>query len=661
MAEAWKPVPPEPVPDWSTSCLRLSPDFEAGGGDFDISGRPWWQEPLECYLDPQVRSVVMPAATRVGKTICLIAGILWCAENAPAPGMLVMPDQGTAIEMRDRIYANAIASKVRGQFKRIKIPSEYLWNSRWIDLGSMRVYLAWSGSRQRLRGRACKRVWLSEVDVYRGDKKAGNPIASAHQRTGAFYNYLHWHESSPSQHPSDICTMEEQCTDRRRWHAQCPHCGAYQELRFFPYKAGDLAGRGGISGLKNEHGEWLSPLEAKHQAHYVCVNGCKITNAQKGRFVENGRWITKGQKVMPDGRVKGKPAPSRDSVSFHLWAIHNDTKSFGDIAQAYLLARLEGTIPDFWGNWLGLAFTQTGKIPTWNELGRRMAWTNARTTVPHHCWFLTCGVDVQDDVVYYSVRGWAPGCTSWLVDWGFFEREAGDENELVKSDLAKLTQLLNRRFKVVDDEGPASNPLGRQTMTIRLLNIDSNHRTMDVHNWIHSLPESLTRGPRARVRAVRGDAKVDPTVRYRKHTLEQNTRTGEPYEGGLEQWGIYVYHFYQDLAERLAGAPNQSGSWHVTRDAVVAGKNYLQQVTNFHRVVKVDERTGKKKGVWEPRSGTIDVDYWDTEIYSMVASHMVVGDLGWDAAAWEKQWKRKHKPKRRQRADVGEYGGIDDR
>lgn len=665
-SDAWRPIVPVPVPQWCESSMRLSPDYEASAGAYNLADRPWWREVLECYLDPEVRSVVVPAATQVGKTLGLIAGILWCAENSPSPGLVVLPDQASAIEFRDRVYANAQESLTSGKLRRVTVPREHLWNSRWIDLGSMRIYLAWSGSRQRLRGRACERVWLSEMDVYRGDKKSGDPVRAAHQRTKAFYRYLHYHESSPTEHPSTIMQLEEACTDRRRWHAPCPHCGTYQEMRFFPYRSGDLAGRGGIAGMQNEHDEWLSPSEARKSAYYVCINGCKIHDSEKQRMLAAGRWVSKGQKVQKDGTVTGPAPKSRESVSFHLWSMHSDAISFGDLAAAYVEAREQGTVPDFWGNWLGLEYRQEGKLPSWSQLGKRMAWTHERGTVPHQCWFLTIGCDVQgaNNGVYYVVRGWAPECTSWLVDWGWLERTEGDETQLVKSDLAQVTKLLERRYPVVGHDAAATNPLGYSSLNARLLCIDSNHRPMDVHNWMQSLPEVLLKGERARVRAVRGDHKVDPSVRYRMHVVEQNTRTGQKYDGGLEQWGIYVYHFYQDLAERISGRPNLPGSWYVTKDARAAGKSYLQQVTNFHRVVEVNERSLKKKAVWKPRSGTIDVDYWDCEVYDLVGAHMVVGDLGWSEESWRtwrtntKQTKRR---RRREPAEADDYGGIDDR
>lgn len=657
-AQAWAPIDPEPAPAWCEDHVRLSDDYEGSGGRYDCSSRPWWREILGCYLDRRVTFVAMKAATQVGKTLTLIAGILWCAEHSPAPGLVVLPDQISALELRDRVYATAEAS-LRTGLVRVRVPSEHKWNSRWIDLGSMRVYLAWSGSRQRLRGRACQRVWCSEVDVYRGDLTSGDPVAAAHQRTKAFYHYVHFHESSPTESPSTITSLEESCTDRRRWHVPCPECGRWQELRFFCCRSGELAGRGGIAGYTNEHGQFLSAEKARRQAHYVCLNGCRIRNEQKQAMLEGGRWISQTQKISKDGQVSGRRPPRR-KMGYHLWSVHSDAISWGDVAAAYLEAREQGTVPEFWGNWLGLAYEQQDRIPTWRQLGRRAGWTHEKGTVPSACWFLTLGADVQEDEVFYVVRGWAPECTSWLVDWGSLEREETDGTEIVKSDLAQLGPVLSRRYGVVAMDGPARNPLGHRSLRVRLGNVDSNHRPMDVHNWMRSLGDAMIKGPGARVRAVRGDHRVDPAQRYRMHVVETNTRTGEKYEGGLEQWGIYVYHFYQDLAARLAGQANLPGSWHVTKDALRRGKDYLQQVTNFHRVVEVDRR-GKKKSTWRPRSNRIDVDYWDCEIYAMVAAHMVAGDLGWSEQAWRRQWAPKGPKRQRTVAAADEYGGIADR
>lgn len=641
---AWRPLAIPRPSDWTPAAFRLSSDYEASAGPYDLGARPWWRDVLDLYDDPAVREVDIMASTQVGKTLAVIASILWVAEHQPAPGLVCLPDQGAAIEFRDRVYANVEASQRRGGLQRITTPPEHLRNTRWIDLGTMRVYLAWSGARQRLRGRACRYVWLSEVDVYRGDKRAGDPIAAADQRVKSFWRFLLWRESSPREYPSAIAGLEETATARLRWWADCPHCGASQLVKFFPERSGPNAGRGGFGGLADDQGNWLAPEDARRHAHYVCINGCRIEEHDKATFVEAGRWVPIGQRV-EDGKITGRPPRSWRKIGVHLWAIHSDVIGWADIAAAHADARQQGTLAEFFGNWLGLPFRSETRIPSWKQIGRRLAWPNSRGEVPAEAWFLTAGADVQDRAVYWVVRAWAPLVTSWLVDWGCFERAEEDETELVKSDLAQLGGLLNRRFAVLGE-----NPLGRTELAVKLLGIDSNYRPMDVHNWMRSLPEEWLdeEGGTERVRAFRGDHKLDPQIPFRRRVVERNTRTGEEYEGGLRQWGVYVYHFYSDLAERLAGEPAKAGSWHVTQDALKLGKPYLQQVANFHRVVELNNR-GRRRVIWRPRSNMIAVDYWDTEVYGLVAAHMVVGDLGWSPSAWDAWREQSQRQKRRRR------------
>lgn len=649
---AWLSRTKTPPGDWAHARLRLDPTREASS-KYDLDRRPWWRAILECLADPEVRSISIPAATQVGKTLALIAQILWCAENAPGPGMVVLPDRDAAVEFRERVYGTAIATIAAGECDRIRVPPEHDWNTRYIDLGSMRIYLAWSGSRQRLRGRPCRYVWLSETDVYKGDKKAGNPISAAHQRTKAFFRGLHYHESSPSEYPSTICELERHATARYRWHCECPTCGRAQELRFFVHTKGELAGRGGIGGLKDEHGEYVSAEIARKNAHYLCEAGCVIGNEQKQGMLEAGSWVTLG----------GKPPSSRRDVGFHLWSVHSEATTFGDLAAAYITAKETSKLPEFFGNWLGLEWKPATKLPSWSQLGHRLAWTNPRGWVPPEAWFLTAGGDMQgeNNGVRVTVRGWAPGCTSWLIDWFWFERDPGDENDLVKSDLKKITrEILERKFPIM---GGALNPLGRRELSVRLLNLDTNHLPMKAHHWMQSLPESWTKGENPRVRAIRGDHQVKPELRWRKNVVETNTRSGEEYEGGLEQWGLYVYPFYDELTQKLQSEAGRPGAWYVTADALHLGKSYLEQMVNFARQVKIDPKTGHKKAVWDAINHRVPIDFWDCEIYDLVAAHMVVGDLGWDEknwAAWRNARRPSETPKRaRPRADLSDRHDTD--
>jgi phage terminase large subunit GpA-like protein len=617
-ADAYRPRDPIVPESWCPATIRLDPTTEATTV-YSLDHRPWWRAIINAYLDHEVRSITIQASTQVGKTLQLIAILLWLSANRPAPAMVVLPDQTAATEFRDRVYASA---KLSG----VKIPPAWRWNTRYIDLGTMRVYLAWSGSRQRLRGRPCRYVFLSETDAYKGNAKTGNPIDAAHQRSKAFFRSLHFHESSPSGYPSEIAELERAATARYRWHVVCPCCGHKQELRFFPHKSGPYAGRGGFGGLKTPAGEAVDRETAKRDAHYVCeANGCRIDNLHKQALLESGEWVA----------INGGAPGTREKIGFHLWAIFADTVSFGDLAAEYVEAKAAGRLAEFFGNWLGLEYQPEQRAPQWQILGKRAAWIHPRGTVPPEAWFLTAGADKQgeNNGARYVIRAWAPNRTSWLVDWGWIERQPGDENELIKGDLKELSkQVLERTFPIHDGR---ENPLGRRDLRVKLSGIDSNHLPKQIHAWMRSLPDAWTLGELPRVRAIRGDHKVSPDVRFRKHVVEQNTRDGEKYEGGLEQWGIYVYPFYDELLSALNSEPGKPGAWYVTADAISQGKHYLQQVCNFVPRVVVGKKTGRKKTEWVPKSGNIPVDFWDCEIYARVMAEMVVGDLGWDPAAWE--------------------------
>lgn len=671
----WKPIKEPPVCEWIEKNLRFGPgdrgvQLESRIGAFTYDDSPWWRFILECAAAKECQSVALPAATQTHKTSNLLIALpLFFAEFRPAPGMIVVPDELEAKKIRDRIYAVVQESQKFTTFNRIRIPAEHKWNLQEIDLGSMLIHLAWAGSRQRTRGKPCHYVWFTEVDVYRNaDAKAGDAVEAGKQRTKDVFRFKHLFESSPSEKPSTICDEEELADDRWRWYITCPHCKCKQEARFFTYKKGDWAGRGGIEltvkAIGGDGTSLMTPQQAREHAYYACLNGCKITNEEKQRVVEAGNWYPRGWK-------DGDPEPDRKAarnVGFHLWAIHSPNETFGVTAEDYLRHLRKGRKVDFYGNRLAIAYEGETRVPNWIELGRRAAWTHARRTVPDQAWFLTAGIDKQgeNNGSRYIIRAWGPHRTSWLVDWGWIARDPNDTG-LILSDLLEIErQVLVSDFLVVNRENqPSINPLGKERMNVRLSGIDTNHLPMQVHRWERQLPEEwLDRmnGDRlipGRLRNIRGDHKVAADVRFRHNLVESNVRTGEKYEGGLHQWGICVYPYYSELTDMLGGEPGQMGSWYVTADALSQGREYLEQVTNFHYTITVDPRKGKI-GKWLPRSGRIPVDFWDCEIYATAMAEMVVGSIGWERSAWEKHWSgrqlRKSKNARRVQAASEEIG-----
>ncbi len=664
LCASWKPIKEPPICDWVEKNLRFGHgdrgvQLESRVGPFTYDDSPWWRFILQCAADKRCTSLSLPAATQTHKTANLLMAVpLFFAEFRPAPGMIVVPDELEAKKIRDRIYSIVQESRKFTDFKRIRIPPEHKWNLQEIDLGSMVIHLAWAGSRQRTRGKPCYYVWFTEVDVYRSaDAKAGDPVEAGKQRTKDVFRYKHFFESSPSEAPSTICDEEALADDRWRWYITCPHCGLKQEARFFTHKKGDRADKGGIMLTLNAQAKGgdgaslMTPRQARDQAYYVCLNGCRIDNEIKQQVVEGGDWYPRGWKV-------GDPEPNRvaaKNVGFHLWAIHSPNETFGSIAEDYLRHLKKGRKVDFYGNRLAIAYESETRVPGWVELGKRAAWSHSRRTVPDQAWFLTAGIDKQgeNNGARYVVRGWAPGRTSWLIDWGWIARDPNDTGPILSDLLEVERRVLVADFPVVNqDNEPSINPLGHQRVRSRLANIDTNHVPMQIHRWMRQLPEEWVDRQKGkliipgRIRNIRGDHKVRSDVRFHHNLVESNSRSGEKYEGGLHLWGICVYPYYSELLDMLSGERGQIGSWYVTADCLAHGREYLEQVTNFNYKITFDHRKGKK-GWWGPRSGRIPVDFWDCEIYAMVAAEMVVGNLGWEASAWE-QWRRTALQKKRQ-------------
>lgn len=649
IAAAWTPRQYRSTSDFVSEHIRLNEEVEGTGGRYDLTENPYWAEILDSVHDPFVESIAILKSTQVGGTLQNVVAALATSEIDPAPSMFVVPTRDEGKTLRDRIYANAESSTA---VIANRVPPVRLRNMLAVDLETMHIYLAWPRSKQRMRGKPCKYVWLSEIDVYDYDRDAGDPNQAAERRTDRFPESTIVRESTPVGDDSPIAEYFDR-GDMRRWHCQCPHCGLRQPLKFFPEKSGAKKGRGGIAGYSDEEGNHLDPHIARRSAHYVCLNGCRIEQTHKSALIRSGRWVPEGQRLTKSGKLRGTPLRPPRIRSYHLWQILNPAKTFGDLAATYLHHVAEGSMREFVQDVLGQRFRTARRMPAWNVVGKRLAWTNERGIVPPECWFLTAGCDVQADRVYYTVRGWAPQRTSWLVDWGEFMRtevahSGGDDEDIglqYASDLIQIDNLLQRAYPIA---GGDRNPLGRDALPIRLIGIDSNHRTADVHEYC------LPRVGMKRLRALRGDHHVTLRERYRVTRVGHDPVTGERVDDEnlqLDIWGIQVDYYKQLLTDRLTSTPPTGmpsntnpavhpGGFYVTADTLQRGEKFLKQLLNEPPQIVTDPSTGRRKIQFRPRTSKIGVDYWDCTVYSEAMADMVVGSMGWTLTAWQRWAKQ---------------------
>lgn len=614
LARIWRPRPNLSRSQWCHENLRL-PDEWFADPKFDLDKYPFWRGVLDQADDPETRTITVMAGTQVGKTTCGLSLLSSEAELNPCPAMFASPDRDKAIEERTKLYRIAQETACL----RERVPPKRLWNDRWVDLGSMLAHLAWSGNTQRLSGKACRLVVCTELDRWRHAKREGNTADLAAQRVKAFYRSLIYYEGTPTDEESAIDLLY-QLSDRRRYHVPCPHCGVYQELRFFLIREGPHAGCGGVAGLEDKAGNLLSIDDIREQAYYRCLEGCRVDNAEKPQMLARGVWCPAGQKVDRDGTLAGTPEQSARDAGFQLSSLYSPVLSFGDFAAEWALAR-ESTdkLQVWWNNWLGLKYRLQTKMPSWKALGKRLSAAHPRGKAPQPALFLTAGVDVQLDYVKFVVRAWGEASTSWLVDFGRVNQRVGPDGRLVAdSDLAQLEEILYRGCFPLT----AANPVGTTELAIRLIAIDVNYRSLAVHNWARAHHGD-------RVRCVAGDPKSIDL--FKQQIITKSARDGKPYPGGLVRWALNTPAFKEDIQGRWNYEQGRPGEWLCFARAVELAETYLREVVNEAPFMARDER-GRKVKTWKERDSRTRHDYWDGEVYARAAAEMVTGG-DWEGLA----------------------------
>ena len=534
----------------------------------------------------------------------------------PAPAMLATPDQKTTRQVRDRFYGTCEASPDLAR----RLPPPHRRNDRFIDFGDSLCHLAYAGSTQTLSSESCRVVLVTELDRCRKNVHEGSLEKLIAERVKNWPNFLVLFEGTPTDETSSIIRKYEG-TDQRRYLVPCPHCGRYQELRFFVHREGKYAGRGGLAGIKNDDGEYLTPDEARDQAYYLCENGCRIDSADKADMVRRGIWCPAGQTVDKRGRRRGKPIRSPRKRGYKLNSLYPMKISFGRAAEELVSSHGDPAAwQNFVNNWVGSKFTPQTKTPPWTVLGRRLRGHHARGQVASRAFFVTLGADVQQDCVYWIARAWGEAASSWLVDWGCLHKRIDPSGGTRRdSHLAQLDALITREWPLA-----GVNPMQQTALPTLRTAIDTGHHPLLVHNFARQYHSD-------RVLCVAGDSSPTAGQPWSFNVVEKNLRTGKPYPGGMRRWALNTDYFKTDLQDRWTLDRDDSGAWLVPDLPLDALADYLKQVANEGKVPRTDKK-GRTQLQWVVLQPGLGNHYWDCEVYARAAAEMVVGTVWTDLA-----------------------------
>lgn len=508
---------------------------------------------MDAFTKPGIHDITFVAGTQLGKTAAEQNMMGYAIDQAPGPMLIVYPtDKLAEFTSQNRIKPMIALSKPLSE----KFDAEH---SQKLELQFQGMYIALVGanSPSGLASRPVQYVFFDEIDKFpKWSGQEAGPLELAEERTKTFYNKKIVKVSSPTLKTGNIWKGWEQADARYEYYVPCPHCGAYQVLT--------------MKQLKWPEGS--NAYDARDAAEYHCIScGNIIDDRQKMDMLRHGRWKT-----------INKPPKRVHSVAYHLSSFYSPWLTFGDMAYKFLSAKDElERLMNFINSWLAEPWeNKANRMQSDIVLDKRLNYL--RGTMPAEAQLLTCGVDVQLDHFWYSVRAWGPHLTSWLVDYGRVETW-GDVETVINRDYA-------------DTNGEVRN--------INLACIDSGYNTDEVYSFCaqHMDVAIPTKGASTPLRARYSVTVLDKAVGF-----------------GLRLYNFDTNQMKDFIAGRLGVDAGAAGSWNVCKDVE---PYYADQICAEQKVEYKDKK-GRITLRWEPISSHAQNHLLDTETNSALAAEIL--------------------------------------
>lgn len=553
--------PPEKmtVSQWADKYRIIPAGTSNQPGRWKTSKTPYLKGIMDAFSDDRIEEIVFIKPTQVGGTESILNILGYIVDQDPSSTLVVYPSDTLAEDIsKNRIQPMLRATKPLAEKFR-EDDSKLLA----LQFDNMYIPLTGANSAASLSSKPIRFVLLDEVDKYpprSGGGKEADPISLARERTNTFsYNKKIFITSTPTLKMGAIWREWESCTRQLFFYVPCPHCGRMQRLRFHQLK------------FPKEG----SKTERSAAAYYECpyCQG-KISDADKHRMLQLGQWMNEGE--TEGTRVSPK------KTGFALNAIYSPWLSFADVAYKWLDAQGDQEkMQNFVNSWLGEPWEDIGSTAGAQKvLDNRGVYT--RGMVPDWAQIITCGVDVQQNCLYYTVDAWGQGKKIYNID----------HDCIPGVDFNTLWDVINQTY--YDANG--------RDWYIDLALIDSGDQTDQVYDfcYVHN-PLTVP---------VKGSSTPIP-ARYRVSAIQ---REGSAARG--MNLIICDGSYYKTMIYAKINAVD--GSWQVF-DGV--DQEYCEQITNEHKVF--ERKNGVGSWVWRPKTSGAPNHYLDCEVYAACAADLL--------------------------------------
>lgn len=541
------------VSEWAEKYRKLD-ESSALPGSWHNSITPYLVEIMDCFTDPYIQEINFVKSSQVGGTEAMINALGWIITQNPSPTMIVYPTDDLAKDISNDKLQPALMNtpEVAERFYKQKS------NKMNLRCRSMNVYLRSGGSPSKLASKAIKYLIYDEIDKMAGaTKKEASPYNLAKERTKTFkYSRKIYTVSTPTHRENYIWKIHERAEEQREYYVPCPHCGEYITMQFEQIK------------WEPDENKEMTNSERAATAVYVCQNcGALIDDKDKPAMLRRGEW--RDTKKTCKGKAR--------SVSFHINALYSFFVSWSDIAYEFLESKDDTEeLQNFINSWLGEPWEDT-KVKTSAELVLDRQAPEAAGVVPDWTEFLTAGIDVQENSVYFDIIAWGVDMTSQSILHG----------QLLS--LSELDAYMDAEYYTATGE-PFIVDLGY---------VDSGDQTDIVYEFCMTRPWAI---PSKGVATGNNHFKVS-----------QINKTGAGYDG--QPLVLIDVGKYKDLIATKLHNPVGLGSFMVHADCDM---EYAKQLTAEH---KVAEGTGaRRRFVWRPKTSHADNHFLDCRVYGTAAA-----------------------------------------
>jgi len=424
MADVFTPPDDLTVSQWAAKYRVLTSEASAEAGLWRNSRTPYLREIMDAFTDPNVRHLVMVAASQVGKTECELNIIGYIIDQDPGSILYVHPTEGDAKEFSrlriDPMFRDSPTLKK----KIVQTAKRNAANTvKQKSYPGGILTLCGSTEAHALASKPIRYVIGDERDRWAtsaGDE--GDPWRLAMARQKTFYNAKAVEVSTPTIKGHSAIADAYVTGTMERWVSQCPHCGGWHEIRWQ-----DIRFEYDVSTVRD------AKTYKINKVYYVCP-GCGSISDEQAMKRQPARWQAENPTAYKTNRTR----------SFWLNAFVSAWASWTDIIQAFLTAGNDSKkLQTVFNTDFGELWEDRGDLEDEDSmLARREEYP---AELPEGVLVLTCGVDTQDNRFEYEVVGHGHFSETWGIERGVIMGRPDDAETW-----AKLDDVLNKRFHYAD-------------------------------------------------------------------------------------------------------------------------------------------------------------------------------------------------------------------